>query len=214
MCNHYRNDIRKSGREMEIYGHEEFSETQIEIRFPEVAQDVFPDRLGLVARLDENGMLVPDAMRWGFPPVQRDLVTNVRNTRAASGALSGFWGPWLKPEYRCLVLATRFAEWSPAPPKGERWFEPADAGLLAFAGIWRPWTGTRGTKARPLEGEHRLFAFLTTAPNAVVAPHHPKAMPVVLARDDWDLWLTGSTEEALELQRPAPDTALRLVSAA
>ena len=50
--------------------------------------------------------------------------------------------------------------------------------------------------------DYRLFAFLTTEPNAVVAPIHPKAMPVILDRADWDQWLTGSVEEALELQRP------------
>jgi hypothetical protein len=27
---------------------------------------------------------------------------------------------------------------------------------MAFAGIWRPWTGVRGTKAEPVEGEHLL----------------------------------------------------------
>ena len=212
MCNHYRNDIRKAGREMELYGYEEFSETRIEIRFADLAQDMFPDRLGLVARLDEKGVLTPDLMRWGFPPVERDLITNVRNTRSASGALSRFWGPWLGAEHRCLVPMTSFSEWSPGPPKGERWFEPVDTPLLCFAGIWRPWTGTRGTKAKPIDGDHKVFAFLTTAPNALVAPIHPKAMPVLLAREDWDLWLTGSVEEALGLQRPAPETILRLVS--
>jgi putative SOS response-associated peptidase YedK len=30
------------------------------------------------------------------------------------------------------------------------------------------------------ETENDLFAFLTTEPNAVVAPIHPKAMPVIL----------------------------------
>jgi len=35
-----------------------------------------------------------------------------------------------------------------------------------LAGLWRPWTGT----SAKTEGEHELFAFLTTEPNAVVAP--------------------------------------------
>lgn len=46
--------------------------------------------------------------------------------------------------------------------------------------LWRPWMGTRSTKADAAKGEHELFAFLTCAPNAVVAPVHPKAMPVIL----------------------------------
>jgi putative SOS response-associated peptidase YedK len=63
--------------------------------------------------------------------------------------------------------------------------------------------GTRGTKAAPVEGEHMLYAFLTTDANAEVAPVHPKAMPVLLRTvDEFDRWLTAPTEEALELQHP------------
>jgi putative SOS response-associated peptidase YedK len=29
-------------------------------------------------------------------------------------------------------------------------------------------------------GEHKLFGFLTTEANSIVAPIHPKAMPVIL----------------------------------
>ena len=65
--------------------------------------------------------------------------------------------------------------------------------------MWRPWTGTRGTKAAPVEGEHRLYAFLTTDANAVVAPVHPKAMPVLLrTAEEIDRWLTAPVEEALD----------------
>jgi putative SOS response-associated peptidase YedK len=52
--------------------------------------------------------------------------------------------------------------------------------LFAFAGLWTPWRGVRGPKSAPIEGQHELFGFLTTAPNAIVAPIHPKAMPVIL----------------------------------
>jgi putative SOS response-associated peptidase YedK len=52
-----------------------------------------------------------------------------------------------------------------------------DRPLFAIAGLWRPRTGTRGTKADPLEGEHHLFAFLTASRTRSI---HPKAMPVIL----------------------------------
>jgi hypothetical protein len=32
--------------------------------------------------------------------------------------------------------------------------------------MWTIWRGTRGTKADPIEGEHHLFGFLTTAPSS------------------------------------------------
>jgi putative SOS response-associated peptidase YedK len=88
-----------------------------------------------------------------------------------------------------------------------------DRPLFAFAGLWTPWRGVRGPKSAPVEGEHELFAFLTTEPNAVVAPIHSKAMPVILTTPaEVDLWLSADAPKALELQRPLPDDALRIVA--
>ena len=86
-----------------------------------------------------------------------------------------------------------------------------DRPLFAFAGLRTPWRGVRGTKSAPVEGEHELFGFLTTEPNSIVAPVHPKAMPVILTTpEEVDLWLEGETPEALKLQRPLPDEFLRI----
>jgi len=46
--------------------------------------------------------------------------------------------------------------------------------LFAFAGTWTTYQGDRGTKSKPIPGPHPVYGFLTTAPNAVVAPIHPK----------------------------------------
>jgi len=71
----------------------------------------------------------------------------------------------------------------------------------------------RGPKSAPVEGYHELFGFLTTEASAIVAPVHPKAMPVILTTpNEIDLWLEGGTPEALALQRPLPDDALRIVA--
>ena len=58
-----------------------------------------------------------------------------------------------------------------------------------------------------------LFSFLTTEANAVVAPIHGKAMPVLLLNEqDRDTWLTGPLDAALTLQRQALNDALRVVA--
>ena len=79
--------------------------------------------------------------------------------------------------------------------------------------MWTPWRGVRGPKSAPVDGQHELFAFLTTEPNATVAPIHPKAMPVILTTPaEVDLWLAADAPKALELQRPLPDDALKIVA--
>jgi putative SOS response-associated peptidase YedK len=146
-------------------------------------------------------------MRWGFPPppnLGTAPVTNVRNLK------SPYWRGWLKAEWRCLVPATSFCEWTDTRPKVTHWFALDETRpLFAFAGIWRVWTGERKGEA----GEHRLFAVLTTESNDIVRPIHAKAMPALLtAEHEWDTWLTGPADEAIALQRPLPNEKLRIVA--
>jgi putative SOS response-associated peptidase YedK len=84
---------------------------------------------------------------------------------------------------------------------------------MFFAGIWVPqWESVR--KVREGLTTNDLFAFLTTEPNAVVAPVHQKAMPVFLTeREEIETWLTAPWEEAGQLQRPLPDNKLVIVDA-
>lgn len=207
MCNHYRAAFRKGAV---IPGWtEEFSEIKVPLRFDNLPTDIFPDREGPVVRL-MDGAPVLELMRWGFPPPANagaHYVTNVRNTS------SGFWKPWLKIEHRCLVPVTMFSEPDPQKPKprAERWFARPDGAPMFFAGIWRDWPGDRGPKSKPVPGPHRIYSFLTTEPNAIVKPIHPKAMPVVLAAQDAQTWLTAAPADALQLQRPAPDDAIILL---
>jgi putative SOS response-associated peptidase YedK len=85
--------------------------------------------------------------------------------------------------------------------------------LTAFAGLWTPWRGVRGPKSAPVEGDHELFGFLTTEANAIVAPIHPKAMPVILTTPaEVDQRLEADTPDALTLQRPLADDTLRIVA--
>lgn len=174
---------------------------------------IFPDQLAPVVRTGSDGKRELLMMRWGMaPPPQAKVkqVTNVRNTSSA------WWKRWLaKPESRCLVPVTAFCEYDhmTSPPTPTWFARDKKRSPFFFAGIWQPWKGTRGTKAHPVEGEHLLFAFLTTEPNAVVAPIHPKAMPVLLMDErSRDTWMNAPIEEALALQRPAAPAAVKIVA--
>lgn len=64
--------------------------------------------------------------------------------------------------------------------------------IVSFAGV-----------LRPIEGG-AVYAFLTTDPNPLVAPIHPKAMPVLLDEEDEERWLTCSFDDAVALAKPFP----------
>lgn len=70
-----------------------------------------------------------------------------------------------------------------------------------------------GPEGQGGETTNDLYAFLTTEPNAEVGAIHPKAMPVILTTPgEVETWMTSASEDALKLQRPLPDGALRIVA--
>jgi putative SOS response-associated peptidase YedK len=175
---------------------------------------IYPDYPAPIVRNHAQGRELAMA-RWGMPSPASVLVrkksdpgvTNVRN------AGSAHWRRWLGPENRCVVPFTSFAE-NEVLSDGTRptvWFALGEERPLAFfAGIWTRWTSVRKVK----EGEttNDLFAILTTAPNAEVGAIHPKAMPVILRdADEIERWMAAPLADALKLQRPLPDGALKIV---
>ena len=150
--------------------------------------------------------------RWGMrgpPQFGGAPITNIRNVG------DPHWRGWLGKRNRCIVPATSFCEYADTKPrKTPIWFALGeDRPLFAFAGLMTRWRGVRGPKSAPVEGEHELYGFLSTVANAVVAPIHPQAMPVILTTAaEVDLWLEGDTLDALKLQRPLPERALGTVA--
>lgn len=177
---------------------------------------IFPDYAAPIIRHGPQGWHLTRA-RWGMPTPQVFLegkrtdpgVTNIRNVA------SPHWRRWLGVQNRCLVPFTSFSEIDsrPGAPRNHPvWFAlGTDRPLAFFAGLHTEWTSVRKLKEGAVTAD--LFAFLTCAPNAEVAPVHPKAMPVILTRpEDWRRWLTAPAADALQLQRPLPDGMLQIVA--
>jgi len=58
-----------------------------------------------------------------------------------------------------------------------------------------------------------LFSFLTTEANAEGGAVHEKAMPLILlTKKNRKLWMKGEVQEALKLQKVAPDGTLNVVA--
>ncbi len=176
---------------------------------------VFPDYAAPIVCMT-GGERELTMARWGMPSPVFALkgrttdpgVTNVRNTA------SPHWRRWLGVESRCVVPWTSFSEYETTADgkKQPVWFALDESRpLAAFAGIWTRWTSIRKAKEGEITAD--VFAFLTTEPNAEVGAIHPKAMPVVLREpDEIDFWLRAPTDEALCIQQPLPDGALRIVA--
>lgn len=147
----------------------------------------------------EDGARRLRPLRWGFIPrwakKENDgpLLINARcETLAEKPAFRE-----AARERRCLIPATGFYEWT-KDETGKRlpWYiRPASGGLMAFAGVWQVWTRDETTLA--------TCAIVTTEANASMGKIHHR-MPVILAPQDWALWLGEAGKGAAKLMTAPP----------
>ncbi|MPT48235.1 MAG: DUF159 family protein [Sphingobium sp.] len=191
MCNHYRLNALRADIAKAL---------DVSVIQPVQWKDEIYPRGTAPVIISHEGRRKGGPMSWGVPTTIEGRKKHVTNARNLS---SSFWkGMASRPLNRCLVPFTSFAE--PAPGKdengrpAEHWFTVTDQPIPCFAGLWRK-----------VNDEH-VFAFCTTEPNPLVAPHHPKAMPVILLADDQERWLTGTYEDALQLQAAYPSQMMEI----
>lgn len=186
----------------QLFGVQAFDERLVVPRY-----NIAPTQPIVVVRETPKGReLVP--MRWGLIPWwARDpkglpLMINARAEGIAD-----------RPAYRdpfkyrrCLVPATGFYEWQirERGPKQPYLATPDMMPLFAFAGLWETWHAADGS-------EIDTAAIVTTDANDRLRPVHDR-MPVVLAPDDYETWLSGETppEQAQALLRPTPEDFFQL----
>ena len=160
--------------------------------------NVAPSQDVAVARATGEGRSLA-MLRWGLIPswakdhaIGHKLI-NARSETAAE-----------KPSFRsafrhrrCLIPADGFYEWQRRGGTRQPWlFGLRDSAPMVFAGLWERWTvpegaALTGSLAERSPGDAvETCTILTTAANAAVAPVHGR-MPVILAPDARDAWLTG-----------------------
>ena len=196
MCNLY--TVRKSAAEVAAH----FGvDVPTEFNTPE---ETLPGYPGMVVR-EAEGVRVLQSMVWGFPrpmkskktglPIKPKPVNNIAD-------LTNFmWrGIAPKPQWRCLIPVTGFAE-----AEGEKgsmtrtWFTVKDQPIFAWAGMWRisdEWGA--------------VYSGMMTDCNEAIRPVHDR-MPVLLHPDEYDQWLHGSLDDVIAFRdRCFPDELIEM----
>ena len=134
---------------------------------------------------------------WGLVPFWADdpsIGHRLANARGDTVAA--------KPSFRAafrqrrgLMPADLFYEWQVL--EGQKVKQPwcirlPDATPFAFGALWERWTPKTSPDAEPLIS----CTIITTEPNALMATIHDR-MPVIVAPDDYDVWLDPSTPPAV-----------------
>ena len=148
-------------------------------------------------------------MRWGVIPVGRvnargrpvlETIVNARSeTVFDKSAFDGVG--------RALVPCDGWYEWTGAARKKTAWrIRRKDGAMMAFAAITDVWTAPGGREVPQV-------ATVTCEPNGDVRDVHHR-MGVILAPEQFDLWLEGDIEDASALMQPLPDGTLVVEPAA
>jgi len=169
-----------------------------------------PSDLLLTVRYNpKTGTRALDPLRWGLVPHwAKDVKIGAALTNARAETIA------LKPAFRdafarrrCLVPIDGFYEWyrpGAGPKRPYAFAHPAnEAGErppLVLAGLWEAWRDPAGEILRTI-------ALVTTAANGVMAPIHQR-MPVILAPEDWAVWLGETAGDAAAMMRPCADALL------
>jgi putative SOS response-associated peptidase YedK len=156
----------------------------------------------VIRRHPATGEYRRDRLVWGLIPYwvkEPDGGRKPINARAENiASLASFRAAYAKR--RCLIPIDNFFEWKAI--KGQKARQPyaiamKDGEPYAVGGIWESWN-------QPETGELiRTFAIVTTRANEIVGTIHDR-MPVIVARENYDRWLSPIEPDPSDLLAPYP----------
>ena len=188
MCNLY--TTRRSTAEVATF---------FDVSLPDVAPfnvqaEVYPGYPGMVVR-DDGGRRSLQAMTWGFPlalkskktglPLKPKPVNNAREDKLGTA----FWRDSFA-KCRCIIPVDAWCEAEGESGRMTRtWYSLPGDDPIAVAGVWRPTVEW---------GDAYSMVMVDGCPQ--MADVHDR-MPVIVTRDEWELWTRGTPEEAIALAR-------------
>jgi putative SOS response-associated peptidase YedK len=170
--------------------------------FSNAPDEAYPGMPGTVVR-EVAGERVMQSMTWGFPLRLRTMAPTAKPKPVNNIAdlSKNMWiGLARKPEWRCLIPVTAFAEAEgPKGAKTRTWFKVKDQPIFAWGGLWRE-SAEWGA----------VYSGAMTDCNEAIRPIHDR-MPVLLMPDEYDRWLNGSFDDLLAFQqRCFPDELIEM----
>ncbi|MEC4985191.1 MAG: SOS response-associated peptidase [Oscillatoria sp. PMC 1068.18] len=134
-------------------------------------------------------------LHWGLIPFwakDAKIGAKLINARAETVAEKPSFRSAFK-QRRCLIVADGFYEWQQQNNQKQPFYiRMKDEQPFAFAGLWEQWQKSE-------EETIETCTLLTTEANEMMSDIH-KRMPVILAREDYDLWLDTKVKETRKLQ--------------
>ena len=170
-----------------------------ELPFVPQRYNLAPTQEAAVVRvLEPGGPRRLDPLKWGLIPFwakEAAIGNKMINARAESVAEKPSYKSSFKNK-RCLVAADGFYEWKKeGKAKQPYLIRRTDRKPFAFAGLWSSWRNPE-QGGKPVE----TFTILTTSANDLMRPLHDR-MPVILDRENFDLWLDPKMGDAETLQK-------------
>ena len=108
--------------------------------FSNAPEETYPGMPGVVVR-EKAGERVMQSMTWGFP-LRLKTMSPTAKPKPVNNIADLSKNMWIglarKPQWRCLIPVTAFAE--PEGPKGAKtrtWFNVKDQPIFAWGGLWR-----------------------------------------------------------------------------
>lgn len=150
-----------------------------------------------IVRLPDASDPQTKSLHWGLIPAwakDPKIGYNLINARAETVSEKPSFRSAFRKR-RCLIPANGFYEWQQV--EGSRQKQPyfiglQDERLFAFAGLYEQWGSPGGDVLE-------TCTIITTTANELIAPIHER-MPVILAEQDYALWLDPSFEKIDRLQ--------------
>lgn len=151
----------------------------------------------VVRNTERGGELV--LLKWGLiPSWARDASIGARLINARGETLAD--KPAFRNAYRhrhCLIPADAFYEWKAVDGRKQPYcIQLRDKALFAMAGLWEHWLAPDGQAVESC-------TIITVDANARVAELHAR-MPLIVAPQDYQAWLSSETTPALALPTSVP----------